>query len=86
MDIPAAFRPLGEYLDGDGGGVCGIRGILGLLADGSYALCGIGEHVPELVFGRAGEGRLERIWPRTPCCCASARGCPTASAASAGAA
>ncbi len=66
VDVPAAFRPLGEYLGGDGCGICGIRGILGLLADGSYALCGIGEHVPELVFGRAGEGELAHVWREHP--------------------
>jgi radical SAM protein with 4Fe4S-binding SPASM domain len=40
--------------------------ILGLLADGSYALCGIGENLPEMVFGRAGQGELERIWKEHP--------------------
>jgi SynChlorMet cassette radical SAM/SPASM protein ScmF len=66
-DHPAAFRPLGNMFgeDGDGCSTCGILGILGVLADGSYALCGIGEHVPELVFGRAAENRLEEVWKRT---------------------
>jgi SynChlorMet cassette radical SAM/SPASM protein ScmF len=47
---PAAFRPLGRLFGNgaDGCGVCGILGILGVLADGSYALCGIGETMPEL--------------------------------------
>ena len=46
---PAAFRPLGRIFgqDSTGCGTCGILNILGVLADGSYALCGIGEHVPE---------------------------------------
>jgi SynChlorMet cassette radical SAM/SPASM protein ScmF len=66
VDIPPAFRPLGEYLDGDLPGVCGIRSILGLLADGSYALCGIGEHVPELVFGTVEDGRLDAVWHDHP--------------------
>jgi SynChlorMet cassette radical SAM/SPASM protein ScmF len=66
-DHPSAFRPLGKMFgqDGDGCSTCGIFGILGVLADGSYALCGIGEHVPELVFGRAAENRLEEVWKRT---------------------
>ncbi len=52
---PVAFRSLGKMFgENQGGcGVCGIQGILGVLSDGSYALCGIGEHVPELVFGHA---------------------------------
>ena len=47
-------------------GVCGIRGVLGVLADGSYALCGIGEHVPELVFGKAGRDGLAEVWGGNP--------------------
>ena len=66
LDIPMAFRPLGTIVSGDGCSVCGIKTILGLLADGSYALCGIGEALPELVFGMAGEGNLERIWLEHP--------------------
>ena len=61
---PPAFRPLGRMFgdNGDGTGVCGIFGILGVLGDGSYALCGIGESVSELVFGHAGTDRLEDVW------------------------
>jgi SynChlorMet cassette radical SAM/SPASM protein ScmF len=64
---PAAFRPLGKMFgeNGNGCGVCGILGILGVLADGSYALCGIGETVPELVFGHAEKYRLEDVWFNT---------------------
>jgi SynChlorMet cassette radical SAM/SPASM protein ScmF len=63
-DHPAAFRPLGSMFGAKGNGcsTCGILGILGVLANGSYALCGIGEHVPELVFGHAAGDRLEDIW------------------------
>ncbi len=66
---PIAFRPLGRMFgdNGDGGcGVCGILSILGVLANGSYALCGIGETVPELVFGQAATDRLEDVWHNTP--------------------
>lgn len=66
---PMAFRPLGRMFGdkGDGGwGICGILGILGILANGSYALCGIGETVPELVFGQAATDRLEDVWKNTP--------------------
>jgi SynChlorMet cassette radical SAM/SPASM protein ScmF len=66
-DHPIAFRPLGKMFgeNGDGCGVCGILGILGVLANGSYALCGIGETVPDLVFGHAAEKSLENIWNNT---------------------
>jgi len=65
---PAAFRPLGKLLGarGDGCGICGILGILGVLADGSYALCGMGETVPGLIFGHAAQDPLDRVWNDTP--------------------
>ena len=65
---PAAFRPLGRMYgeSGDGCSACGIFGILGVLSDGSYALCGIGEQVPELVFGNAAKDKLEDVWKNTP--------------------
>jgi SynChlorMet cassette radical SAM/SPASM protein ScmF len=65
---PAAFKPLGRMFAHDGGGcgVCGILGILGILANGSYALCGIGQTVPELVFGHAAKDRLEDVWRDSP--------------------
>ncbi|MBN2124790.1 MAG: SynChlorMet cassette radical SAM/SPASM protein ScmF [Deltaproteobacteria bacterium] len=64
---PPAFRPLGKILpeNGDGCAVCGILGILGVLADGSYALCGIGQSIPELVFGHAAKDPLEVVWNRS---------------------
>jgi SynChlorMet cassette radical SAM/SPASM protein ScmF len=65
---PAAFRPLGRIFgkDSTGCGTCGILHILGVLADGSYALCGIGEHVPELLFGHSSRDPLGDIWRDSP--------------------
>jgi len=65
---PMAFRPLGKLFSGNGDscGTCGIFGVLGVLANGSYALCGIGETVPDLVFGHAATDSLEDIWTKTP--------------------
>jgi len=65
---PAAFRPLGRMYgrEGSGCGICGINGILGVLANGSYALCGIGEHVPELVFGHVSKDPLADVWKDNP--------------------
>jgi SynChlorMet cassette radical SAM/SPASM protein ScmF len=65
---PVAFRPLGKMYgnNGDGCGLCGILGILGVLANGSYALCGIGETVPDLVFGHGATDPLEDIWNNNP--------------------
>ncbi len=62
-DHPIAFRSLHRIADpATSGGTCGIKGILGVLADGTYALCGIGTSVEEMNFGRAGEESLENIW------------------------
>ncbi|MGD8776217.1 MAG: SynChlorMet cassette radical SAM/SPASM protein ScmF [Syntrophobacterales bacterium] len=63
-DHPLAFRPLGKMFgeNGDGCGTCAIMSILGVLANGSYALCGIGEAVSDLVFGHAGIDILEHVW------------------------
>lgn len=72
FDYPPAFRPLSRISSGGGCDVCGIFGILGVIPDGSdpssahYALCGIGEQVPELVFGRVGVDPLEVVWSDDP--------------------
>jgi len=65
---PTAFRPLGKMFGetGDGCSRCGIFGILGVLANGSYALCGIGETVPELVFGHVDTLPLADVWNNHP--------------------
>ena len=64
---PVAFRTLGRMFGQNGDcGICGIHGIMGVLADGSYALCGIGEHTPELVFGRAARDTLGDVWRSAP--------------------
>jgi SynChlorMet cassette radical SAM/SPASM protein ScmF len=65
-DYPMAFRSLSQIADGQGCSVCSIKGILGVIADGRYALCGIGQQVPDLVFGRIGEDPLEKIWLENP--------------------
>jgi SynChlorMet cassette radical SAM/SPASM protein ScmF len=65
---PAVFRPLSRIYgeQGVGFGACGIRGVIGVLANGNYALCGIGETMREMVFGKAGEDRLEDVWKNSP--------------------
>jgi len=65
---PMAFRPLGRMFRPGGTrcGSCDILHILGVLADGSYALCGIGVSVQELVFGHASVDRLEDVWNGAP--------------------
>jgi SynChlorMet cassette radical SAM/SPASM protein ScmF len=62
FDVPPAFRSLSRIADPGRAGVCGIRNILGVLASGHYALCGIGEHLPQMVFGQVGVDPLEKVW------------------------
>ena len=64
---PPAFRPLKRLIAQNGGcGTCGIFGIIGVLATGSYALCGIGSTIPELVFGDASRDKLADVWQNHP--------------------
>lgn len=67
-DLPMAFRPLSKMFGpkGDGCTSCGILEILGVLANGKYALCGIGSHVEELIFGDAAIDPLEKVWKTHP--------------------
>ena len=64
---PHAFRPLSRMLGDDrrSSGVCGIFEKIGVLSDGSYALCGIGESVEDLTFGHSEKDSLEDIWKNT---------------------
>ncbi|MFH1386591.1 MAG: SynChlorMet cassette radical SAM/SPASM protein ScmF [bacterium] len=65
---PMAFRPLSRIYgaNGTGCGICGIFGLLGVLASGKYALCGIGENIPELIFGDAAIDKLADVWANDP--------------------
>jgi SynChlorMet cassette radical SAM/SPASM protein ScmF len=62
FDYPVAFRPIRRLAQPDGCSSCGILGILGVLPTGHYALCGIGQLVPEMVFGLAGQDALVDVW------------------------
>lgn len=63
-DHPSAFRPLGKMYSESGNrrSACSIFQIIGVLANGFYALCGIGENVPELVFCDSRKESLEKTW------------------------
>ena len=66
-DHPIAFKPLHKLADPSGnGGTCDVKHILGVLADGTYALCGIGTSIEEMTFGKAGEDSLEEVWATHP--------------------
>jgi SynChlorMet cassette radical SAM/SPASM protein ScmF len=62
FDRPYAFRPLSRIYRGGESGRCAVFNIIGVLAGGQYALCGIGYQLHEFVFGTVGKDRLEEIW------------------------
>ena len=65
LDIPPAFHSI-RQLSKEPGGRCGIRNILGMLAGGELALCGIGVNVPELVYGHIETDDLRDVWCHSP--------------------
>lgn len=67
-DHPLAFRPMSRMFGecGDGCSQCKIFNIIGVLSDGRYAMCGVGESIPDLGFGQVTEDRLEDVWRKTP--------------------
>lgn len=65
FDYPLAFHPL-SHLANNGSGTCNIFNIIGVIATGEYALCGIGNHIPELVFGRIDKVELKNVWINNP--------------------
>jgi SynChlorMet cassette radical SAM/SPASM protein ScmF len=67
MNFPLALTPLPEIARRKRRtGGCGVRGILGILGTGEIALCGIGQTIPELVYGRLGEDSIRDIWLHHP--------------------
>jgi SynChlorMet cassette radical SAM/SPASM protein ScmF len=62
IGVPIAFTSLSGIHRGDCPGICNIRNIIGVLATGHYALCGIGVNVPDLIFGKVGEDKLNKVW------------------------
>lgn len=66
FDHPVAFRSMRKIASAKSPNVCGIKRIIGVLATGDYAICGIGASVRELTFGRVGVDRLADIWHGHP--------------------
>jgi len=45
-----------------GGGKCGFKSLLGILANGDVSFCGMGYKTPELVFGHVSDIELAKVW------------------------
>jgi radical SAM protein with 4Fe4S-binding SPASM domain len=58
---PMIFHSINRLLE-RGGDNCGIFNIMGVLSNGSLAMCGIGMEIPELTYGKLGVDQVEDVW------------------------
>ncbi len=66
LNLPPAVRSFRTLMETGGRtGDCGVIGILGILGTGEIAMCGIGQTVPSLVYGRLGDS-VREIWFHHP--------------------
>ncbi len=66
LNIPPAIRSFPILMETGGCTEdCGVTGILGILGTGEIAMCGIGQTVPSLVYGRLGDS-IADIWLKHP--------------------
>ncbi len=65
LDIPIAFHSLRRMVY-DQPGRCTVLNILGVLPSGELSLCGIGQAVPELVYGDLSRDDLAAVWQGSP--------------------
>lgn len=67
LSMPPALTPFSELWRTKGKSCdCGVSGILGILGSGEIALCGIGQTIPELVYGYLGKDSIRDIWLNNP--------------------
>jgi SynChlorMet cassette radical SAM/SPASM protein ScmF len=66
LNMPPALRSLRTLRETRGRtGDCGVIGILGILGTGEIAMCGIGQTIPALVYGKLGDS-ITDIWLAHP--------------------
>ena len=66
LNVPPALRSFRTLMATRGcTGDCGVAGILGILGTGEIAMCGIGQTVPSLVYGKLGDS-ITDIWLHHP--------------------
>ena len=66
INLPPAIRSFQILMETKGcTGDCGIMGVLGILGSGEIAMCGIGQTVPSLVYGKLGDS-IRDIWVSHP--------------------
>lgn len=65
FDLPVAFRSIREIMT-RGVAECRIMNILGILANGDFSICGIGQTVAELRMGNMRRDAIEKVWRDNP--------------------
>jgi len=66
LNLPPAIRSFKTLMETKGcTGDCGVIGILGILGTGEVAMCGIGQTIPSLVYGKLGDS-ITDIWLNHP--------------------
>ena len=65
FDLPLTFRSI-EAIKRGGTGNCRILNILGILANGDFSICGIGQTVPELRMGNIHRDSVSSVWNNHP--------------------
>jgi SynChlorMet cassette radical SAM/SPASM protein ScmF len=65
FDLPSSFKTIDD-LTIKKINECNILGILGILANGDYSICGIGQTIKELRMGNVYKNRIETVWETDP--------------------
>lgn len=66
VSTPLALYTIRELARWGPDGSCNVRHILGILASGDMALCGIGQTIPELCFGNLQGTGVVEVWLHHP--------------------
>jgi len=77
FDQPPVFRGLHPNAPIEDQGLCNILTSLAVLNSGEYAICGLAEHTPELIFGKISSDALAQIWSDHPILRTLRSGLPT---------
>lgn len=65
FDLPVAFLSI-EEIKRNGSGQCRILNILGVLANGDFSICGIGQTIDELRLGNLHQISIREVWENNP--------------------
>ena len=66
IELTAAFCSWPYIMKCHRRGSCGLPNMAGLLADGTFAMCGIAEHHQSTIYGNAVETSLKELWESSP--------------------